>query len=164
MSGIDVTLGKKAEQKIEEWLDRPNDGYCFDRIPDQMTGFYGSKNICDFTLFKAPNMYYIESKATWEDRFDFSMLTPTQHDKLLEKSKIAYVYGVVIVLFAHHQRSFIIDINDIKHLEDQDKHSLNINKIDNWNIPYKEIQTVPNNRKTYLDYTGDFDVEFMWKK
>lgn len=30
-------LGKKAEQKIKEWLDRPNEGYCLDRLPDQMT-------------------------------------------------------------------------------------------------------------------------------
>lgn len=31
------TVGKKAEKKIQEWLDRPTEGYCFDRIPDQMT-------------------------------------------------------------------------------------------------------------------------------
>ena len=74
MPGADDGLGKKAEEKIEEWLDRPQEGYCFDRIPDQMTGLYGSKNICDFTLFKSPYMYYIESKATWNDRFDFSMI------------------------------------------------------------------------------------------
>lgn len=156
---VDTTLGKKAESKISEWLDRPEEGYCFDRIPDQMTGFYGSKNICDFTLFKSPNMYYIESKATWEDRFDFSMLTSTQHDGLLKKSKIPNVYGVVIVLFAHHQRAFIIDINEIKRLEDMGKHSLNIKKIDKWGITYTEIQTIPNNRKTYLDYTGEFTVK-----
>lgn len=30
-------LGKKAEAKIKEWLDRPQDGYCFLRVPDQMT-------------------------------------------------------------------------------------------------------------------------------
>ena len=156
---VDTTLGKKAESKISEWLDRPEEGYCFDRIPDQMTGFYGSKNICDFTLFKSPNMYYIESKATWEDRFDFSMLTPTQHDGLLKKSNIPNVYGVVIVLFAHHQRAFIIDINEIKRLEDMGRKSLNIKKIDSWGITYTEIQTIPNNRKTYLDYTGEFTVK-----
>ncbi len=33
----DSSIGKKAELKIKEWLDRPEDGYCFDRIPDQMT-------------------------------------------------------------------------------------------------------------------------------
>lgn len=147
---INDDLGKKAEAKISEWLDRPEEGYCFDRIPDQMTGFYGSKNICDFTLFKSPNMYYIESKATWEDRFDFSMLTSTQHDGLLKKSKIPNVYGVVIVLFAHHQRAFIIDINEIKRIENTGKKSLNIKKIDKWNIKYSEIQTIPS-RKVLLE-------------
>lgn len=152
-------VGKEAERKIKEWLDRPEDGLCFDRIKDQMTGFYGSKNICDFTLFNSPYMYYIESKATWEDRFDFSMLSETQHDGLLEKSTIHNVYGIVIVLFAHHQRAFVIDINEIKRLEDMGKHSLNIKKIDKWDCLYTEIETVPNNRKVYLDYTGELTVK-----
>ena len=43
-------LGKAAEAKIKQWLDRPDSGYSFDRIPDQLSGMYGSKNICDFTL------------------------------------------------------------------------------------------------------------------
>ena len=148
------SLGKKAEAKIREWLDRPEEGYCFDRIPDQMTGFYGSKNICDFTLFKSPNMYYIESKATWEDRFDFNMLTQTQHDGLLAKSNISNVFGTVIVLFASYKRAFIFDIRHIAKLESEGIKSLNIKKIDKWVIPYQEIQTVPS-RKQLLDYTGD---------
>lgn len=149
-------IGKKAEKKIKEWLDRPEEGYCFDRIPDQMTGFYGSKNICDFTLFKSPYMYYIESKATYEDRFDFSMLTDKQHDGLLDKSKIRNVFGLVIVLFVSYKRAFILDIRDIERLEKDGKKSINIKKIDKWAIPYKEIQTIPNNRKSLLDYTGEF--------
>lgn len=154
---VDTTLGKKAEAKIREWLDRPEEGYCFDRIPDQMTGFYGSKNICDFTLFKSPNMYYIESKATWEDRFDFNRLTQTQHDGLLAKSKISNVFGIVIILFASYKRAFIFDIRHIAKLESEGIKSLNIKKIDKWVIPYQEIQTVPS-RKQLLDYTGDLST------
>lgn len=150
-------LGKKAEGKIKEWLDRPEDGYSFDRIKDQMTGFYGSSNICDFTCFKSPYMYYIESKATWEDRFDFNMLTQTQHDGLLVKSNISNVFGIVIVLFASYKRAFIFDIRHIAKLESEGIKSLNIKKIDKWVIPYQEIQTVPS-RKQLLDYTGDLSI------
>lgn len=147
-------LGKDAEGKIEEWLDRPEEGYCFDRIPDQMTGMVGSKNICDFTLFKAHegHLYYIESKATEADRFDFSMISEYQHDELIKKSKIPNVSGLVIVLFAYYKRAFILDINDIESLIQQGKKSLNILKINKWGIPYKEIKTIPNNRKKLLDY------------
>lgn len=155
---IDNSLGKKAEKKIQEWLDRPDDGYSFDRLKDQMTGFYGSKNICDFTLFKSPYMYYIESKATWEDSFPFSMITDYQYDNLLLKSHIDSVYGLVMVLFASYQRAFILQIQDIDELiKGGGQKSLNIKKIDKWPIRYKEIETIPS-RKELLDYRGELEL------
>lgn len=155
---IHDNLGKKAEQKLRNWLDRPEQGYCLDRLPDQMTGFYGSKNICDFTLFKSPNMYYIESKATWSDRFDFSMITEYQYDNLLKKSRIPNVYGVIVVLFATEQRAFIIDINEIDRLKQTGKKSINIKKLDSWDIKYTEINTIPS-KKALLDYTGELIIK-----
>lgn len=155
-------IGKKAESLIKDWLDRPNDGYNFDRIPDQMTGFYGSKNIADFILYLYPNMYYIESKSTWEDRFDFSLITSTQHDGLLEKSKISGVYGLVSILFASYKRTFILDINEIKRLEDSGKHSINITKINKWNFRYCEIQTDNSRTRLYPKYIGDFDISCLY--
>ena len=93
----DTVHGKKAEEKIRNWLDRPEDGYAFDRIPDQMTGFYlVSRNICDFTCYKYPYNYYIESKCSYEDRMPFNMLTDTQRDGLLIRSQIPGCYGLVI--------------------------------------------------------------------
>ena len=148
--------GKKAEKKIREWLDRPEDGYCFKRLPDQTSGLVGSTNECDLLLYKYPYMYYIESKSvsseSSKDRFDFSLITEFQHDSLLKVSQIEGVFGYVIVLFVVHQRAFIFDIRDIKKLEDEGVKSLNIKKIDKWGIPYKEIKTIPNKRKELLDY------------
>ena len=147
-------LGKKAEAKIKAWLKREQDGYCFERIPDQLSGFYGSKNVCDFFCYKFPFLYYIESKATYKDRFDFSMLTETQFEGLLQRSQIYGVFGLVIVLFASYQRAFILNIHDINKSIQAGHKSLNIKKIDKWDIPYAEIQTVPS-RKELLDYTGE---------
>lgn len=145
-------LGKKAEAKIKQWLDRPEEGYCFLRLPDQMTGYYGSSNICDFLLYKKPNFYLIESKATYNDNFPFSMITEFQHDNMIEKSQVEGVKSFVVVLFASYQRAFIFDINDI---EDQvssgGQKSINIKKIEKWTLPFIEIQTVPS-RKQLLDY------------
>lgn len=144
-------LGKKAEVKVKEWLDRPEDGYCFDRIPDQMNGFFGSSNICDFTLFKAPSFYYLESKSTWNDRFDFSMLTEKQHNSMLEKAQISGVTCYVVVLFATYQEAYLLDIRDIKIAEEQGVKSINIKKRDKWITPYIKIRTIPS-RKQLLDY------------
>ena len=149
-------LGKKAESKIKEWLDKPDQGYCFDRIPDQISGMYGSKNICDFILFKSPYMYYIESKATWNDRFDFASITDYQRDNLLKKSQISNVFGLVIVLFSTYQRAFIFNIQAIKQALDSGVKSLNIKKLSNWNISYSEIRTITS-RKQLLDYSGDIE-------
>lgn len=38
------SLDKKAEDKIRAWLDKPELGYSFDRIPYQLGGFYGGRN------------------------------------------------------------------------------------------------------------------------
>jgi hypothetical protein len=162
---MSIQTGKKAEKKIKEWLDRPEDGYCLDRIKDQLSGMWGSKNICDFTLFKSPEFYYIESKETENDRFDFRNITgfDTPDDKscqyggLLYKSKIAHVHGVIVLLFTSYKRAFTIDINEIRRLDLSGVKSLNIKKIDKWGIRYTEIQTIPS-RKQLLDYEGEFDV------
>ena len=122
-----------------------------------MIGLYGSKNICDFTCFRSPYYYYIESKATWEDRFSFSMISENQHSRMLEKSKIHGVYAVIIILFASHKRAFVLRIEDIDQLEKQGTKSLNIKKIDKWPIRYKEIRTIPSNRKKHLDYEGELE-------
>lgn len=154
-------LGKKAEQQIRKWLNKPEEGYCFDRIPDQLSGYYGSQNICDFTLFKSPYMFYIESKATWKQRFDFSLITDYQYSHMLEKSKIEGVYSLIIILFADVKRAFILDIRDIDAYQESGKKSINIDKIATWSIPYIEIPTIPNSRKLLLDYTGDFMSLFL---
>ena len=88
------TLGKKAEKKIKEWLDRPEAGYDFNRIPDQLSGRYGSKNMCDFTLFLSPYNYYIESKATEADRFDFSMISDYQYEYLIGQELLQHPGGL----------------------------------------------------------------------
>lgn len=147
-------LGKKAEAKVKEWLNKPEEGFCFDRIPDQLTGFFGSSNICDFVLYRYPHLYYIESKATFEDRFDFSMFTSTQHDEMIKKAHIEGVISYAVVLFASYKRAFLINMLDIESLEKQKIKSLNIKKIAKWKIPYIEIQTIPS-RKELLDY--DFE-------
>lgn len=147
-------LGKKAETKIKEWLDRPDLDWDFNRIPDQMTGQYGSKNICDFDLYICPNKWYIESKATYEDRFDFAMISDFQFENMMKKSKLKGVSALIIVLFATYQRAFAIPIQEIARLKAAGKKSLNIKKIDSWDIKYQQIQTTPSKKKL-LDYIGE---------
>ena len=157
-------LGKEAEEKIKQWLDRKDDGYAFYRLYDIMTGFYGQYNISDFICYKYPEQWFIESKATWEARFSFDMITDTQYAGLMKMSGIKGIHAVVIVLFASYQRAFIVDIREIDRYKlETGKKSLNIKKIDQWDFNYSEIKTIPNNRKKLLDYTGELEdhLEFI---
>lgn len=154
-------LGKKAEGKIREWLDRPEEGYCFMRIPDQQTGFWGSTNICDFVLYKKPNFYHLESKATYQDNFPLGRgvaISEVQYDGMLKKSEVEGVKSYIVVLFASYQRAFLFDIRDIdKQIKEGGPKSVNIKKIDKWTIPYIEIKTIPS-RKQLLDYDPGQDI------
>ena len=150
-------LGKKAEGKVKQWLDMPEQGFCFDRIPDQLSGHIGSSNISDFILFKYPFFYYIECKSTWEDRWDFNTLKversngTTQYSELLKKSSIEHVTCYVIVLYATYKEAFIFNIKDIDALDKQGKKSLNIKKKASWPLPYIQVRTIFS-RKQLLDY------------
>lgn len=155
-----TNVGKKAEAKIKEWLNMPEEGFFFYRLPDQLNGFYGSTNPCDFIMFKKPYFYMIESKATYEDRFDFSMISENQHKDMIEASKVDGVKSIIIVLFASYQRAFILDINDIVASEAAGKKSINIKKESKWDIPHVEITTVPS-RKSMLDYSKDFATNYF---
>lgn len=149
-------LGKKAEAKIKEWLDRPDESYSITRLYDPMGGYYGVNNICDYICYKYPNVYYIESKATYNDRFDFNMIRPNQREGLCKVSCIQGCFGWVIVLFAAHKRAFKFNMTDLQILIDNDIKSLNIKKINTWNVAYKELRTIPS-RKLLLDYAGNIE-------
>ena len=164
----DTDFGKKAEKKIKDWLDRPQEGYDFNRIPDQMTGFYMvSRNIGDFDCYKYPYIYHIESKSTFHERFDFSQLTDVQRNGMRLKAEVKGAYGLVIVLFVEETRAFVFDIRDIAEIDPNkpddalDKtylkiKSVNIKKVAKWTIPFKEIRTIPS-RKALLDYEGELE-------
>ena len=150
---MSVTEYKTAETRILTWLNRPDNGYSMDRIPDQLSGYKNSKNIADFHCYKFPYSYFIESKATIADRFDFSLITPYQMESLYKKSHIEGEHGYIIILYLDYHRAFLLDIRDIV---DLGRKSLNITKLNKWEFPHVEIATVPS-RKALKDYTGELD-------
>lgn len=104
-------LGKKFEEQIRKSFEKvPN--VSIDRLHDQMSGFQGSSNICDFIVYREPYEYYFECKSVHGNtlsihsnakpdkngRFHgfYGNITDTQWEGLLEKSKIPGVIAGVI--------------------------------------------------------------------
>lgn len=110
-----VNRGKQFENVIKECLERV-DNVSVDRIHDQTNGFRGSKNICDFTVYKYPNQFYFECKTVHGDRLPFSNISDTQWKGLLEKSKINGVRAGVICWWVDKDVTVFIDIKLLEEL------------------------------------------------
>lgn len=87
--------GKNFEQVIRSCFEKVP-GVSIDRLHDQMNGFAGSQNICDFIVYREPHEYYFECKSVHGNRLPLSNITDTQWRGLSEKSKIKGVFAGII--------------------------------------------------------------------
>ena len=123
---MSVNRGKDFENVIKSAFEKV-DGVSIDRLHDQTTGFKGSKNICDFIVYKEPYEYYIECKSVHGNTFPFSNITDTQYSGLLEKSKIQGVFAGIIVWWTDKDITKYIPIECIKWNKENDYKSLRYN-------------------------------------
>lgn len=104
--------GKSFESLIKSAFNKVP-GVSVDRLHDQTTGYLGSKNICDFIVYKYPHQYYIECKSVHGNTFPFSNITDNQYNGLMDKSKIDGVFAGIIVWFIDKDRTLYIPIQTI---------------------------------------------------
>ena len=85
--------GKDFEAEIRSCLEiLPN--VSFDRLPDPMAGYSGIRNICDFSMYNYPHMFFLECKSLYGNTLNYaSSITQNQWEGLFEKSKI---YGCIM--------------------------------------------------------------------
>ena len=118
-----TNYGKKFEQKIKEACLRVPDTIV-ERLPDQQSGYFGSKNPCDFIVYHYPRLFYIECKSIHGDYFPLSNLTENQYQCLLERNNVECVIAGVIIWFINHDRTVFIPISDIKNLRENGTKSI----------------------------------------
>ena len=111
-----VNRGKQFEAVIRTAMEKVPE-ISVDRIHDQTTGFRGSKNICDFIVYRWPYQYYIECKSVHGKSLSFSNITETQWKGLLQKSKIRGVYAGIICWFIDKDVTLYIPIQELDLLE-----------------------------------------------
>lgn len=93
-----VNRGKQFEEQIKKaFIDVQ--GTSILRLPDNMSGYKGSKNPCDFIVYKYPYQYMIECKSCHGIRFPFSNITEFQYDSLKHFSQIKGVVAGYMIWF-----------------------------------------------------------------
>lgn len=106
------SLGKKFERNLSAQFEEK--GFCYDRLKDDMSGFKGSTNICDFTVFHKGKLFYLECKSIRHGTFNYRLLRDNQYYGLLKKSDIKDVYAGVLLWFIDFDMTVFIPIKYIK--------------------------------------------------
>ena len=124
-----VNRGKDFEAEIKKAFE-PIQGVSFDRLLDPMAGFSGVRNICDFSMFNAPDMFYLECKCHYGNTLNYaSDITENQWEGMLEKSKIRRCVAGVCVWFIDHDITCFVNIIDLQEHRSNGAKSLNIKDI-----------------------------------
>lgn len=132
-------LGKEWEGIVQEWLEQHN--ICFDRIPDQMSGKKGSKNVCDYDAYIFPHMYYIECKECASTSFNMLQnITEYQWVNMLKKDVVPGVRAGYVIWMSAAQRAFWVSPLALELCYTAGKKSVNIDDLEFSGIELKMYQ------------------------
>ena len=142
--------GKQFETAVRKSFQAVR-GVSIDRIPDQMGGYKGSQNICDFIVYKKPYEYYIECKSVHGGTLPFSNITETQWNGLLAKSKINGVYAGVLCWWVDFDTTAFINIEYLQRLKEAGKKSLKC-PIGFVYTPRSIVRIFGNKKRVFFEY------------
>ena len=132
-----VNRGKMFEDDIREALLRVPDT-SVDRMYDQMSGYKGSCNICDFIAYHCPNQFYFECKSCYGNTLSINSNDPkrrygdisnAQWEGLLAKAEIPGVTAGYFVWFIDHDLTIFITAKTLAAIKFAGKKSLNFNEL-----------------------------------
>lgn len=121
--------GKDFESEIRKCLESlPN--VSFDRLPDPMAGYSGIRNICDFSMYNYPYMFFLECKSLYGNTLNYaSSITQNQWEGLFEKSKIYGCIAGICVWYIDYDLTVFVKIQDLWEHRKAENKSLNITDI-----------------------------------
>ena len=139
--------GKDFEKRIFEAFNKLED-VSIDRIPDQMSGYTGSKNVSDFIMYAYPYQYYIECKAFYGNTINFDRIP--QLDDLCNKDAIQGVSAGCMLWFIDHDITVWIRSGILKSWKEAGNKSVNIKAVKNNKIAYMFIKG--DKKRVFFDY------------
>lgn len=146
--------GKQFEAVVKDcFLQVP--GVSIDRLHDQTNGYLGSKNICDFIVYKKPYEYYIECKTIHGNTFPLSNITKNQWDGMKEKVKIPGVYAGVLCWWVDKDITMFLPIQFLIQIRNNNFVSVPSDYADKWILDcYDHLPTIIHGKKkrVFFDY------------
>ena len=143
--------GKEFESVIKTSFENSN--FCIDRLHDQTNGFKGSQNICDFVVFRQPNIMYLECKSCHGNTLPFSNITQTQWNGLLEKDLYCGVYAGVMIWWIDKDITKFVPIYNLQILAYSGAKSIRFDTAFGIEVPGKK-------KRVFFEY----DMEKFWEE
>lgn len=150
-----MNRGKQFENKFKNDFLKIS-GSVVERLPDQMSGYSGSKNVCDYLCYVYPNIYYIECKVTQSNTLPFVNIS--QYDELLERQGKKGIRAGVIAWFQKHDRVCYIPVKTIEKMKSDNKKSINIKMLDSNEYRLIEIPSIKKRIFLNSDYSVLLDL------
>lgn len=142
--------GKKFEQQFLSDVQQLKD-FVIIRLPDQQSGYFGSRNIADFIGYKYPLFYILECKSIKGNTFPLSNLT--QYDKLISYSGHEGIRVGVVLWMIDHDTVFYIPVSTFKKLKEDNKKSFSIKYKGEDDYPHIIIPSVKKRTFLHSDYS-----------
>lgn len=154
-----VNRGKDFEEVIRKAFESVP-GCSVDRLHDQMSGYAGSANICDFIIYRKPYEIYMECKACYGNTLNFHNITDNQWKGLLKKSAIEGVIAGVMIWFIDHDLTVFIPIQALdSHRHEGDK-SVNAKTLDS-QYGMNAIPLAGEKKRVFFDYYAKEFLDYL---
>lgn len=157
--------GKQFEDVVKQTFERIP-GTLVVRLHDQTTGFYGSKNPCDFLVYNKPVFMAIECKSVHGNTLPFANITEFQWDNLTKMGNVPGVVAGVLCWWIDHDVTLFLPIQFINSMKEMYPKTKSI-RFDVEDITtydgYSAIPLWGNKKRVFIDYSVD-SVEYLFEE
>lgn len=128
-----VSRGKQFEDIVKKAFEAVKDTVIV-RLHDQTTGYFGSKNPCDFLIYHKPVLYVLECKSVRGNTLPFSNITEFQWNSLMSMGDVQGVVAGILCWWIDRDVTLFIPSQKLREYKDADFKSLRYDIYDNAGI------------------------------
>jgi len=146
--------GKEFEGIFQNDWQRTFPNTFFLRLKDDVSMNYGNaKNPCDFLCMPKDNLFMIETKTHYDNRFPFSDLS--QYESLVSYRNCPNVIPGVIIWFIDYDRVLFYHIDEITKMKRDGLKSINLRKEKEFNR-YHYIEIPSKKKRVFME--SDYSI------
>ena len=143
-----TNLGKQFENKFKDDFIKTFPNSFVYRLRDQMSGYLGSSNICDFICFTNNTLFLLECKTHGGGTFPLKNLTQYE-DLLREANKPGIRAGVILWMYEKDTDILYIPVKSIEKMINDGLKSFSVKLLEK--DDYKIIKIPGKKKRKFID-------------